>query len=51
MDDRGVLIWGCITIVGEQITIFNIYAPNNSGDRDDLWQRMDDITEKGKHII
>eukprot|EP00249_Psilotum_nudum_P001033 c13298_g2_i1 orf=3-287(+) len=50
-DEKGCFVWVRLTIAKENITIINIYAPNNYREREELWSRLGRLLEDSKYIV
>eukprot|EP00249_Psilotum_nudum_P031083 c44592_g1_i1 orf=2-235(+) len=44
-------MWVQLEVAKELITVVNIYAPNLSKEREELWQRLGDASMKGKCVL
>eukprot|EP00249_Psilotum_nudum_P003894 c17395_g1_i1 orf=13-462(+) len=40
-----------INTTKEKVTIINVYAPNNSREREELWRQIDEMIDSGKYVI
>eukprot|EP00249_Psilotum_nudum_P030051 c41889_g1_i1 orf=89-262(+) len=51
MDAHGCFMWVQVEMAKEILTVINIYMPNVSREREELWQRLDGAPLQGRCIL